>query len=246
MDNHADTTCFGRILWRSNLQASIVKCRLSVTNMTTWLTSQLPVASAATAWDDPETGETTILLFHQGLWFGDDLTNSLINPNQCRSHGIDICDDPFDPNRTIRIVDTLTDLTIPMEFGRSFVYFQSRAPTMEEIRDNPHIEMTSDFPWDPATVGQHPLSRKEEERRKIVAKVQIDQHTISARPDEPQLHYDESEYDLLMSSCSAAYSERTLIQRLISSIRVASCHEEDEDLEDETDVPQRTVASEDI
>jgi hypothetical protein len=117
---------------------------------------------------------------------------------------------------------------------------------MEEIRVNPHIEMTSDFPWDPATVGQRPLSHEEEERRKIVAKVKIDQHTISARPDEPQLHYDESEYDLLMSSCSAAYSERTLIQRLISSIRVASCHKEDEDLEDETDVPQRTVAPVDI
>ena len=35
--------------------------------------TNIPVATAATAWDDPTTGNTTILLFHQGLWFGDKL-----------------------------------------------------------------------------------------------------------------------------------------------------------------------------
>jgi hypothetical protein len=244
MDNHADTTCFGSNF--TAVQFTGEHCEVSPFSEQYDKMVNVPVASAATAWDDTDTGETTILLFHQGLWFGDNLTNSLINPNQCRSFGIDICDDPFDSNRTIGIIDTLTDFTIPMEFGRSFVYFKSQAPTMEEIRDNPHIEMTSDFPWDPATVGQHPLSREEEEQWKIVAKVQIDQHTISARPDEPQLHYDKLEYDILMSSHSAAYSERILIQCLILSIQVASCHEEDEDLEDKTDVPQQTVASVDI
>jgi hypothetical protein len=45
-----------------------------------------------------------------------------------------------------------------------------------------------------------------------------------------------AEYDILMSSCSAAYSEQALIQHLILSIPVASCHEAEEDLKDNTDV----------
>ena len=49
------------------------------------------------------------------------------------------------------------------------------------------------------------------------------------RPEEPQLQYGEAEYDLLLSSCSAVYSERNLIQRLVASVRVASCYEDDED-----------------
>ncbi len=49
----------------------------------------VPIASAVTAYDDPKTGETRILEFHQGLWFGDTMKHSLINPNQCRITGID-------------------------------------------------------------------------------------------------------------------------------------------------------------
>jgi hypothetical protein len=192
--------------------------------------TDIPVASAATAWDDPATGLTTILVFHQGLWFGDKLENSLINPNQCRMHGIQVCDDPFDPSRALGFVDPLSETAVPMEFGGSIVYFQSRAPTAEEITTLPQIEMTSDKRWDPSTVGAASRSREEEEHRKIIASVKIDLQTISAeRPEEPQLRYGESEYDILLASCSAVYSERTLIQRLVSSVRVASCYDDDDE-----------------
>jgi hypothetical protein len=206
----------------------------------------IPVASTAMAWDIPETGETTISMFHQGLWFGDNLTNSLINPNQCQINGIDVCDDPFDTYRSLGVIEPTTDFNVPMEFGRSFVYFQSRAPTMNEICDNPHIEMTSNIPWDPATVGQRCLLREEEEeQRNIVTRIQIDQN-ISTRPNEPQLPYNEAEYDILLSSCFAVYSDWTLIQHLILSIQVTSSHDKEEDLEDKKDVPQWTVAAVDI
>jgi hypothetical protein len=95
----------------------------------------VPIASAATAWDDPETGKTMILLFHQGIWFGDQLPNSLINPNQCCMHGIELCNNPFDPHRALGIKDARTEFHIPLTFGQSFVYCQTRAPTPEEIQD---------------------------------------------------------------------------------------------------------------
>jgi hypothetical protein len=190
--------------------------------------ADVPVASAATAWDDPDTGQTTILVFHQGLWFGDKLENSLINPNQCRMHGIELCDNPFDPTRALGFVDPFSETNVPMEFGRSVVSFKSWAPTKEEICTLAQVEMTSEERWDPSKVGQRHRLREEEEQRKLIASFHADLHTISVeRPEEPQLNFGEAEYDILLASCSAVYSERTLIQRLVASVRVASCYEDD-------------------
>ena len=100
------------------------------------------------------------------------------------------------------------------------------------------IDMTSDAPWDPSTIGSHQQSREEEEYKALVASVRIDTHTVTRnRPEEPQLPMDEAEYDILLASCSSVYSERTLLQRLISSVRVASYHEEDKDPMEETEQP---------
>jgi hypothetical protein len=142
IDNHADTTCFGSNLTPIHFTGE--HCEVSpfsdkYTNLT-----DVPVATAATAWDDLETGQTTILIFNQGLWFGDKLENSLINPNQCRMHGILLCDDPFDPDRALGFVDPFTKTTMPMEFGHSVVYFISWAPAVEEIWLLTHVEMTNE------------------------------------------------------------------------------------------------------
>jgi hypothetical protein len=80
---------------------------------------------------------------------------------------------------------------------------------MEEIHNQPHIQMTNEAPWDPSSVGRRQLSWEEEERASLTSSVQINQHTISAtRPEQPQLQMDESEYDILMASCSSVYRER--------------------------------------
>ena len=47
--------------------------------------------------------EVVILEFGKGLWFGNRMHKSLINPNQFRRFGIQICDDPTDPNMKVRI-----------------------------------------------------------------------------------------------------------------------------------------------
>jgi hypothetical protein len=124
IDNHADTTCFGSNFTAVHFTGE--QCEVSPFSEQYTSLTNIPVASAATAWDDPTTGETIILLFHQGLWFGDSMTNSLINPNQCRMHGIQLCDDPFNEHRALGLKDPVTDKLIPMEFGRSFVYLTTR------------------------------------------------------------------------------------------------------------------------
>ena len=58
--------------------------------------SNVPVVSGATAWDDPITGQTYILVVNEALYYGTKLDHSLINPNQIRSFGVDHWDNPFD------------------------------------------------------------------------------------------------------------------------------------------------------
>ena len=50
-----------------------------------------------------DSGEVVILDFVKGLWFGNRMEKSLINPNQCRKFGIQICDDPNNPHRNLVI-----------------------------------------------------------------------------------------------------------------------------------------------
>ena len=54
----------------------------------------IPVAKTATAYDHPYDHETYILVTSQSLYFGDKLENTLLCPNQMRSHGFEVDDVP--------------------------------------------------------------------------------------------------------------------------------------------------------
>jgi hypothetical protein len=60
--------------------------------------------------------------------------DSLINPNQCRAYGVSICDDPFDPTRTLGLHDPITGIKIPFEMRGSTAVFKTRAPDTQEIK----------------------------------------------------------------------------------------------------------------
>ncbi|MGH3054764.1 MAG: hypothetical protein ACRDL7_07285 [Gaiellaceae bacterium] len=54
----------------------------------------IPIVTGATAYNDPITGETTILIAPQSLWLGEEHMESLICPNQLRHFGVEIDDIP--------------------------------------------------------------------------------------------------------------------------------------------------------
>ena len=56
------------------------------------------------AYIDQQDGQIYILVIHEGLWFGDKLTNSLINPNQLRYPGVTVQDNPFESNPPVSII----------------------------------------------------------------------------------------------------------------------------------------------
>ena len=99
IDNHADTCCFGPNFAIKYLTG--VKCSDSTFLKEHDAIEDVEVATAYTAYDNPEDCCTYILEFNEGLWFGNRMDHSLINPNQVRMTGISLWDDPFDRNRAL-------------------------------------------------------------------------------------------------------------------------------------------------
>ena len=124
----------------------------NVTSFSTELDAikDVEVCSACTAITLESTGQTLILEFGQGLWFGSRMKHSLINPNQCRSFGIPICDDPTDPYRKIGIGREGDSTFIPLETRGTILYFESFVPSDEDIQNCLRVQMSDPEYWDPS------------------------------------------------------------------------------------------------
>ena len=90
IDNHADTCCFGPNFAIKYLTG--VKCSVSTFLKEHDAMEDVKVATAYTAYNNLEDCCTYILEFNEGLWFGNRMDHSLINPNQVRMMGILLCD----------------------------------------------------------------------------------------------------------------------------------------------------------
>ena len=127
-------------------------------------TENIEICTAATAWTD-RNGKIYILIFGQGLWFGDRMDRSLINPNQCRSFGVSVCDDPTDPHRSLGFY---TDqVTVELYMEGTIALTQTRCPTLEELDTCPHIYMSDENEWDPSNATFNVSLIKEESRSSL-------------------------------------------------------------------------------
>ena len=100
MDNHADTHYF----WRNIRLISFTSKECIVAPFLVDSSEQvnMPICTVATSYT-MESGEVIILIFGQGLWFGNRMGKTLINPNHCQDFGIPICDESNDQHRPLEI-----------------------------------------------------------------------------------------------------------------------------------------------
>ena len=199
-DNHADTHCFGAnfrpISW-CDMQCSVSPFLDSLGS-----SDQVEICNAATAWDTPS-GETIILIFGQGLWFGERMPDkSLINPNQCRAFGVSLCDDPSDPHRDLGIYDRDSGLFFPMTMQGSFCTLLTRCPTLDELEHCRHVILSDEHHWDPSADPFGNVSS--------VGRNSSHNAHISAP----------CEFDYCMSSCGLSIPE--LATRSAASVQVAA------------------------
>ncbi len=148
-DTNADTCCLGKnfvVIAPTFRTADVYAYDTNIKPI-----ENLPNVSGATAYNDPITGTTHILVFHEALYYGNKLDHTLINPNQVRAYGIPFWDNPFDASHSLSI-DVDDDLSILLRAIGTKLMFRTRVPTAYELETSDHIHMTSSTTWNPADV----------------------------------------------------------------------------------------------
>ena len=147
IDNHADTHCFGKnfvpFMWTG------LVCTVSPFLSEYKSLDDVRICSGATAFTTTD-GEVVILIFGQGLWFGDRMEKSLINPNQCRAFGVGVCDDPTDPYREIGFFHD--DEFFPLTMKGTTATMETRCPSRQELDECRKFYLSDPDYWDPEDV----------------------------------------------------------------------------------------------
>lgn len=154
LDSHADTCVAGAnciILAYTGKECDVSPYRDDYEAAT-----NVPIVHAATAWTSKRTGQTYILVLNEALWMGDVLDHTLVNPNQLRHFGVDVQDNPMS-SRPLSIITEDKEFCMELTIEGTIVFAETHSPTTQELRDCPHIQLTSPLPWIPSKV-QFPCS----------------------------------------------------------------------------------------
>ena len=174
LDSHADTIVAGKnciVLSYTGKECSVVPYREGYES-----TDNVPIANVVMAWKCPENGEIFILIFHEALWMGYLMDDSLINPNQLLHYSVNVQDDPT-PNCPLSVISENGDFSMLLHRKGTIVYFDTHTPTQKELDTCPHINLSSRHPWNTSKVdfvkSQHSL-QEEIERIQHVSTVTTD------------------------------------------------------------------------
>jgi hypothetical protein len=140
------------------------------------------------------------------------MAHLLINPNQFRAFGVDLCDDPFDPHRPLRFIEPDSGVTVPFQTAGTNIFFETRCPTQEELDTCQHLILSSDNPWNPSTLelSLHSKSIEEEERSRIISEfTNIDSDDFEVTPT-------------FLTDCSSSLCPRESVTQMILMVQVAS------------------------
>jgi hypothetical protein len=191
LDSHADTSVIGnncRVISYTDKTCQVAPYHPHYDSM-----QDIPIVQAGTAYDDPNTGETMILIINQGLYFGDSLPVTLLNPNEMRMNGLEVDDvpkhlakDPTIATHSIYIPEQ--DICIPLSMHGVISCLPVRLPTIQEIESCRWITLTSDMEWDPHSEEFENNERKAQESENTVTTVERDIFAIKSLNSPQLLH----------------------------------------------------------
>jgi hypothetical protein len=148
LDSHTDTCVAGANtvpLWFTEHHASVSPFIGEYKPL-----KDIPIASVATAWDNPVNSSTVILVVNEALYFGDRMPYSLLCPNQLRHNGVSVNDVPkFFNSTSSHSIIIPGKLDLPLRMRGVISYLPTRKPTMSELDRCERFELTSAQSWDP-------------------------------------------------------------------------------------------------
>ena len=141
-DTNVDTCCLGKnfvILEFTQQAANVYAYIKDIAPIV-----GIPIVSGAIAWDDPLTRQTYILVINEGLYYGNKMDHSLINPYQIRDYGISLWDNAYDQSRNGELsIELDKAVKVRIRTQETKIIFESRAPTKEELQECTKIELMS-------------------------------------------------------------------------------------------------------
>eukprot|EP00536_Pseudo-nitzschia_multiseries_P001735 jgi/Psemu1/3956/gm1.3956_g len=140
LDSHADTTAAGNNMILLNPDQITTHVDVAPFSEEYKPIKKIPIGSCATAWTSPTSGQVYIIVFHQALYFGNKLKNSLIYPNQIQAWNY--TSDPMEDDDPKKVF-------IKLNMRNVISYFPTRKPTKLELEECEHLIATNDAPWDP-------------------------------------------------------------------------------------------------
>jgi hypothetical protein len=117
LDSHANTCVAGtntRVMDYADTKVSVSPFSDSYEAI-----KDVPIATVATAWDDPTKGKVTVLYIHEALYFLDRMSHTLLCLNQLRAIGWKVQDLPkqFEAESAHALIDPTGTLRMPLEMS---------------------------------------------------------------------------------------------------------------------------------
>ena len=149
LDSHADTTVAGSNCTVLHYTGKV--CDVSPYRDDYDPVSNVPIVTAATAWQSPHSGKVYILVFNECLWMGDSMDTTLVNPNQLRYYGTEVQDNPAS-QLPLSIITEDRNFCMELKMHGTIIFADTYSPTDKELEECPHIVLSSPHPWNPHKV----------------------------------------------------------------------------------------------
>ena len=149
LDSHADTTVAGSNCTVLHYTGKV--CDVSPYRDDYDPVSNVPIVTAATAWQSPHSGQVYILVFNECLWMGDSMDTTLVNPNQLRYYGTEVQDNPAS-QLPLSIITEDRNFCMELKMHGTIIFADTYSPTDKELEECPHIVLSSPHPWNPHKV----------------------------------------------------------------------------------------------
>jgi len=152
MDSHADTFVAGRNCILMHYTERV--CDVMPYSEEYEAKSDIPIVQVATGYTAAN-GQRFVLIINEALWMPD-LENSLMNPNQLRHFGVEVQDNPFHRDPMVIRKDDEDDgngFVACLKTQGTVIYFNTWTPTDSDLREFPHIQLTSSAEWNPNDIA---------------------------------------------------------------------------------------------
>jgi hypothetical protein len=141
LDSHADTIICGSNCIVMHFTGKY--CDVSPYTDAYEAMKSVPIIQAVTAYDNPETGEISIIILNEAIWMDDKMDHTLVNPNQLRAFGLTGQYNPFS-DAPIFVAMEGHEFMLPLASKGTILGVTTRTLTYHELQTCPHVTLPSE------------------------------------------------------------------------------------------------------